>query len=53
MRRNPVSTSPTIFWPMTKITCAAPDASGTSWLPLAEAMSSDPPDGSGRHGEQW
>jgi protein-disulfide isomerase len=34
------------FWDMhelmTRITRAAPDASGPSWLPLAEAMSSDP-----------
>jgi len=28
---------------MTRITCPAPDASGPSWLPLADAMSSDPP----------
>jgi hypothetical protein len=42
MRHIPVATSGTIFWaPMTRITCPAPDASGPSWLPLAEAMSSD------------
>ena len=28
--------------PMTRITCPAPDTSGPGWLPLAEAMSSDP-----------
>ena len=43
MRRIPVATSLTIFWaPMTRITCPAPDTSGPSWLPLADAMSSEP-----------
>jgi hypothetical protein len=43
MRRNASSTSDTIFCvPTTRMTFPAPAAYGASWLPLAEAATSDP-----------